>query len=230
MLIIAQDFDDEVIQNLRLNHVQGNIKCCLVKAPSFGDYRKYVLDDLALLTGAKLATYDNGIELQKVDGSMLGSCGKVVITKDSTTILNGSGELEQIEQRISEIKSLLSTLQSGEETLMKFHKERIARLVGGICSIKVGANSELEMREKKDRMDDAVCATRAALEEGTVPGGGLTFLKSFLTMPTSDDPTVQCGIDIVKNALTSIFDTIVSNAGYNPKEVGRDVYPADNIS
>lgn len=230
MLIIAQDFDDEVIQNLRLNHIHGNIKCCLVKAPSFGDYRKYVLDDLALLTNAKLATYDNGIELQKVDSSMLGSCGKVVITKDSTTILNGSGDANLIAQRVLDIKSLLSTLQSGEETLQKFHKERIARLVGGICSIKVGASSEIEMREKKDRVDDAVCATRAACEEGIVPGGGLTFLKAFLTMPTSDICDEQLGIDIVKNSLTSVFDKIVDNAGYNSKEIGQNVYPADNIS
>ena len=230
MLIIAQDFDDEVVQNLRLNHVQGNIKCCLVKAPSFGDYRKYILDDLALLTDAKLATYDNGIELQKVDASMLGSCGKVVITKESTTILNGNGQAELIAQRVAEIKSLLSTLQSGEETLIKFHRERIARLVGGICSIKVGANSELEMREKKDRVDDAVCATRAALEEGTVPGGGITFMKAYLTMPDSDNAGIQAGIDIIKNSLTAVFDTIVSNAGYNPIEIGANVYPSDNLS
>lgn len=230
MLIIAQDFDDEVVQNLRLNHLQGNIKCCLVKAPSFGDYRKYVLEDLALLTNAKLATYDNGIELQKVDETMLGSCGKVVITKDSTTILNGIGNAEVIAQRVSEIKTYLSTLQSGEENLQKFHKERIARLVGGICSIKVGANSELEMREKKDRIDDAVCATRAALEEGIVPGGGLTFLKAFVNMPTSDDKDIQIGIDIVKNSLNSVFDKIVENAGENPQEIGQEVYPDDNIS
>lgn len=230
MLIIAQDFDDEVVQNLRLNHIQGNIKCCLVKAPSFGDYRKYVLDDLALLTNAKLATYDNGIELQKVDGSMLGSCGKVIITKDSTTILNGSGNAELVAERVLEIKTLLSTLQSGEETLQKFHKERIARLVGGICSIKVGANSELEMREKKDRVDDAVCATRAACEEGIVPGGGITFMKAFLTMPESDNVDEAVGINIVQSALTSVFDKIVENAGYNPKEIGQNVYPADNIS
>ena len=230
MLIIAQDFDDEVVQNLRINHLQGNIKCCLVKAPSFGDYRKYVLDDLALLTNAKLATYDNGIELQKVDGSMLGSCGKVVITKDSTTILNGAGDAKLIAERVSEIKTLLSTLQSGEEVLQKFHKERIARLVGGICSIKVGATSELEMKEKKDRVDDAVCATRAACEEGIVPGGGITFMKAFLTMPTSDVRDEQIGIDIIKNALTSVFDKIVDNAGYNPREIGQQVYPEDNIS
>ena len=161
---------------------------------------------------------------------MLGSCGKVVITKDSTTILNGSGEADLVDQRVSEIKTLLSTLQSGEETLIKFHKERIARLIGGICSIKVGANSELEMREKKDRVDDAVCATRAACEEGIVPGGGITFLKAFLGMPTSDNKDENVGIDIVKSSLTSIFDKIVENAGYNPKEIGKEVYPNDNIS
>lgn len=230
LLIIAQDFDDEVIQNMRLNHIQGNIKCCLVKAPSFGDYRKGILEDIAILTNAKLATYDNGIELSKVDGSMLGSAGKIIITKDSTTILRGNGIASTIAERVSELKSLLTNLQSSEETMQKYYRERIARLVGGICVIKVGGNSELEMREKKDRIDDAVCATRAALEEGIVPGGGLTFLKAFLTMPNSESEGEQQGIDIVAKALTSIFDTIVLNAGYDPKEIGKKVFPEKNIS
>ena len=230
LLVIAQDFDDEVIQNMRLNHIQGNIKCCLVKAPSFGDYRKGILEDIAILTGATLATYDNGIEVSKMDETMLGSANKIVITKDSTTILRGQGMPELIKSRVSELKTLLSNLQSSEEIMQKYYRERIARLVGGICVIKVGGSSELEMREKKDRIDDAVCATRAALEEGIVPGGGLTFLKAFMTMPDAESSAEQQGVLIVKDALTSIFNTIVSNAGYDPKEIGKKVFPDKNIS
>ena len=230
MLIIAQDFDDEVVQNMKINHIQGNLRCCLVKAPSFGDYRKGILEDIAILTGAQLATYDNGIELQKVDGSMLGSCGKVVINKDFTTILNGKGSEDSINKRISEIKFLLSQLQPNEDTMQKYYRERIARLAGGIGVIKVGGTSELEMRERKDRIDDAVCATKAALEEGIVPGGGLTFMKAFLDMPNSDNPGEQQGINIIKSALTCIFDKIVQNAGYDPKEIGKNVFPNKNIS
>jgi len=230
LLIIAQDFDDEVIQNMRINHIQGNIKCCLVKAPSFGDYRKGILEDIAILTGAQIATYDNGIELSKVTGDMLGACGKVVVTKDTTTLLHGNGNAETIKSRVIELKNALLGLNETEETMNKYYRERIARLVGGIGVIKVGAVSELEMREKKDRIDDAVCATKAALEEGIVPGGGLTFMKAFLQMPTSNNPAEQQGIDIVKNALTSVFDTIVTNAGYDPKEIGKKVFPDKNIS
>ena len=227
LLIIAQDFDDEVVQNMRINHLQGTLRCCLVKAPSFGDYRKRLLEDLAILTNAQLATYENGIEVSKIDETMLGSCGKVVINKTHTTILNGSGD---VSDRVSQLKSELSQLQSGEETMQKFLKQRIAHLSGGIGVIKVGGTSELEMREKKDRIDDAVCATQAAYQEGVVPGGGLTFLKAYLSMPTSDSKATQQGIDIVKNALTCVFDTIVMNAGYDSREIGKNVYPDKNIS
>ena len=227
LLIIAQDFDDEVIQNMRINHLQGTLRCCLVKAPSFGDYRKRLLEDLSILTNAKLATYDNGIEVSKIDVSMLGTCGKVIINKTHTTILNGSGD---VSDRVKQLKFELSQLQPGEETMQKFLKQRIAHLSGGIGVIKVGGTSELEMRERKDRIDDAVCATQAAYEEGVVPGGGITFLKAFLSMPSSDNKAVQQGIDIVKNSLTCVFDTIVNNAGYNPIEIGKEVYPERNVS
>ena len=230
LLIIAQDFDDEVIQNLKINHIQGNIKCCLVKAPSFGDYRKGILEDIAILTNAQLATYDNGIELSKVTGEMLGKCAKVVVTKDTTTLLHGAGDPKTIENRINELKGLVSKLQDSEETMRKYYKERIARLVGGIGVIKVGATSELEMREKKDRIDDAVCATKAALEEGIVPGGGLTFMKAYLKMPKNETASIQQGIDVITNALTCIFDTIVTNAGLDPKDIGKNVFPDKNIS
>ena len=227
LLIIAQDFDDEVVQNMRINHLQGILRCCLVKAPSFGDYRKKLLEDLAILTNAKLATYDNGIEVSKIDPSMLGTCGKVVINKTHTTILNGSGD---VSDRVAQLKTELSQLQSGEETMQKFLKQRIAHLSGGIGVIKVGGTSELEMREKKDRIDDAVCATQAAYQEGVVPGGGLTFLKAYLSMPSSENAAIQQGIDVVSKALTCIFDTIVYNAGYDPKVIGKEVFPDKNVS
>lgn len=230
LFIIAQDFDDEVIQTMRLNHLQGNLKCCLIKCPSFGEYRKYVLEDLAILTNAKLATYDNGIELKNVDGSMLGRCSKVIVDKNTTTILGGSGNPDSIKDRVESIKNDLKTVLPEDEFMRKFYSERIARLAGGICTIKVGGMSELDMREKKDRVDDAVCATKAALEEGIVPGGGLTYLKAFLKMPTDKNADINCGINIVKIALTSVFDTIVRNAGYNPKEIGKNVFPDKNIS
>ena len=230
LLIIAQDFDDEVIQNMKLNVLQGTIKCCLVKAPSFGDYRKGILEDIAIITGAKLATYDNGIEVSQMDSTMLGSCGKVTINKEFTTILQGNGNVEDVTSRVKELKSLLENTQSSETTLQQYYKGRIARLVGGIGIIKVGANSELEMRERKDRIDDAVCATKAALEEGIVPGGGLTFMKAYVSMPTNENEAIQQGIDIVKSALTSVFDTIVTNAGFDPKEIGKQVFPDKNIS
>jgi len=230
LLIIAQDFDDEVIQNMRVNHLQGILKSCLVKAPSFGDFRKLILEDLGILTGAKVATYDNGIDVSKIDETMLGSCEKVVVNKDFTTILGGAGNKELIDQRVEMIKTFIANLQDSETTLLDFHKKRVARLVGGVGVIKVGGTSELDMRERKDRIDDAVCATKAALEEGIVPGGGLTFLKAFLSMPEDENPAIQQGIDVVKDALTSVFDTIVQNAGSDPQEIGKQVFPDKNIS
>ena len=230
LLVIAQDFDDEVIQNIRLNVLQGRIKCCLVKAPSFGDYRKGLLEDIAIITGAQIATYDNGIEVSKMDGTMLGLCEKVVVTKDFTTLLHGDGNSDEVAKRVAELKHNLSTLQSGEETLQKYYRGRIARLVGGIGVIRVGGNSELEMREKKDRIEDAVCATKAALEEGIVPGGGLTFLKAWYNLPLDLNPAVQQGINIVKNALTSVTEKIVNNAGFDFKSVESGIKPFENIS
>ena len=227
LLIIAQEFDDEVIQNMRVNHLQGILRCCLVKAPSFGEYRKKLLEDLAILTKSKLATYDNGIEVSKIDETMTGTCGKAIITKTHTTILNGPGD---ITEQVNLIKSELSQLQPGQENMQVFLKKRIAYLSGGIGIIKVGGTSELEMREKKDRIEDAVCATQAAYEEGVVPGGGLSFLKAYLDMPRSDNQDIQQGIDIITNSLTCIYNTIVNNAGYDPKEIGKNVYPGKNIS
>ena len=177
ILIIAQDYDDEVIQNLKLNKLRNILQVCAVKCPSYGDYRKEILDDLAILTGAKVISYESGIELPKATEEMLGSCKKVVVTKETTTIIEGAGKQDIIDKRVAQIKNQLEDLSDSidRDFLKEFYSTRIAKLTGGVSTIYVGGTTELEMREKKDRIDDAVCATKAAIEEGYVAGGGMSF-------------------------------------------------------
>ena len=177
ILIIAQDYDDEVIQNLKLNKLRNILQVCAVKCPSYGDYRKEILDDLAILTGSTVISYESGIELPKVTEDMLGSCKKIIVTKENTTLIDGAGKQEIIDKRVAQIKNQLETLSDtmDRDFLKTFYAERIAKLTGGVSTIYVGGTTELEMRERKDRIDDAVCATKAAIEEGYVAGGGMSF-------------------------------------------------------
>lgn len=179
ILLIAQDYDDEVIQNLKLNKLRNILQVCAVKCPSYGDYRKDILDDLAILTGATVISYESGIELPKVTEAMLGRCEKVTITKETTTLIKGAGSQELIDKRVDQIRNQLKTLSDSldRDFLKEFYAQRIAKLTGGVARIYVGGTTELEMREKKDRIDDAVCATKAAIEEGYVPGGGISFVN-----------------------------------------------------
>lgn len=179
ILLIAQDYDDEVIQNLKLNKLRNILQVCAVKCPSYGDYRKDILDDLAILTGATVISYESGIELPKVTEAMLGRCEKVTITKETTTLIKGAGSQELIDKRVEQIRNQLKTLSDSldRDFLKEFYAQRIAKLTGGVARIYVGGTTELEMREKKDRIDDAVCATKAAIEEGYVPGGGISFVN-----------------------------------------------------
>lgn len=179
ILLIAQDYDDEVIQNLKLNKLRNILQVCAVKCPSYGDYRKDILDDLAILTGATVISYESGIELPKVTEAMLGRCEKVTVTKETTTIIKGAGSQELIDKRVEQIRNQLKTLSDSldRDFLKEFYAQRIAKLTGGVARIYVGGTTELEMREKKDRIDDAVCATKAAIEEGYVPGGGISFVN-----------------------------------------------------
>lgn len=179
ILIIAQDYDDEVIQNLKLNKLRNILQVCAVKCPSYGDYRKEILEDLAVLTGAKVISYESGIELPKVTEDMLGRCKKVTVTKETTTIIEGAGNSDLIKQRVQQIKSQLENISDNldAEFLKDFYAQRIAKLVGGVSRIYVGGTTDLEMHERKDRIDDAVCATKAAIEEGYVPGGGMSFVQ-----------------------------------------------------
>lgn len=217
ILIIAQDYDDEVIQNLKLNVMRGIIKCCAVKAPSYANYRKFILEDLAILTGATVVTFDSGIELPKVTEQMLGRCGKFITTKETTTIIDGKGNDDAIKARAEQIREQMKNVADvlDADFLKEFHAQRLARLTGGICSIYVGGTTELEMKERKDRIDDAVCATKAAIEEGIVPGGGMSFVKAYQkfkeTHPINkgDDP----GVAYVLCGLFSVRDQILDNAG-----------------
>ena len=213
ILIIAQDYDDEVIQNLKINKMQNIVSVCAVKAPSYGTYRSDILEDIAILTGGKVITYESGIELTKVTEEMLGKCGKVIVTKETTTIVDGKGDKDVINSRVEQIKNLEKQL-SGEidrDFLKDFYAQRVAKLSGGIAVIYVGGTTEIEMREKKDRIEDAVCATKAAIEEGIVPGGGMSFINALTSANypgvLSDDYAN------VLNALYSVKEKIITNCG-----------------
>lgn len=231
ILLIAQDYDDEVIQNLKINVMRGILKVCAIKTPSYGDYRKFILEDLAILTGATVVSYESGIELSKATKEMLGTCKRFITTKESTTIIEGGGSKELIEQRANQIreqlKSISDTLDS--DFLKEFHSQRLAKLTGGVCSIYVGGTTELEMKEKKDRIEDAVCATKAAIEEGYVAGGGISFINAALPFMENDlDATVRS----ILLALWSVALTIIKNAGItdNIKLINYDIgYDADKM-
>lgn len=209
ILLIAEQYDPEVIENLKVNKIQGILKICAVKAPSFGEYRKMFLEDIALLTGATCLTYDSGLYIHNMDSSYLGTCEKVIVDKNTTTIISGKTSKELIINRVNQIKEQIKSIPIEDEYLIDFHKGRIARLIGGICTIHVGGTTEMEMHERKDRVDDAVCATKAAVEEGIVPGGGLTYLGAAEILKTQS----AFGIEILIEGLTSVFETLISNGG-----------------
>lgn len=225
ILIIAQDFDNEVIQNLKINKDRGILRVCAVKAPSYGEYRKKLLEDLGILTNSKVVTYESGIDLQKCDESIFGSCGKVIVNRDNTTIIDGAGSKELINIRCQQIKAELDSLSDtmDREFLKEFNALRIARLLGGVCKIYVGGTTELEMRERKDRIDDAVCATKAAIEEGIVPGGGVSFITArerVLNQFTSQQRNnLSEEEQAILNSLFIVQDEIIGNCGYSPQDI-----------
>lgn len=215
ILLIAQDYDDEVIQNLKINKSRNIVNVCAVKAPSYGDYRMDILEDLAILTGAKVISYESAIELPKVTEQMLGECGRIIVNKETTTIVDGKGSKELINARVEQIKNSLDTLSDvvDRDFLKDFYSKRIAKLTGGVCSIYVGGTTELEMKEKKDRIEDAVCATKAAIEEGIVAGGGMSFINAFVDLNLIAD---KCYYYPIINALHSVKEQIMSNCGVDP--------------
>ena len=213
LLVIAEDVDSEALTTLVVNRLRAGLKICAVKAPGFGDRRKAMLEDIAVLTGGVVISEDKGLTLDKATLEMLGTAEKVTITKDNTTIVNGGGDKQNIKDRVAQIKNeIANTTSSYDKDKLK---ERLAKLAGGVAVLYVGANSEVEMKEKKDRVDDALCATRAATEEGVVVGGGTTYIRAQKELADlkGENADEQTGINIVCRAIEEPLRQIVTNAG-----------------
>ena len=213
LLVIAEDVDSEALTTLVVNRLRTQLKICAVKAPGFGDRRKAMLEDIAVLTGGVVISEDKGLKLEQATLDMLGSAEKVTISKENTTIVNGKGAKENINERIGQIKNEIanSTSSYDKEKL----QERLAKLSGGVCVLEVGAASETEQKEKKDRCDDALCATRAAVEEGIVTGGGVAYIRAqkCLEGMKGDNADETTGINIIRRAIEEPLRQICRNAG-----------------
>lgn len=219
LLIIAEDVDSDILATLVVNNLRGVLKVAAVKAPGFGDRRKDLLEDIAILTGATVIAEEKGLKLEKAEVSNLGRCDKIIINKDNTTIINGAGDKIAIDQRVKHIRAEI------EKTTSDYDKEklqeRLAKLTGGVAIVYVGAATEMEMIERKDRVDDAMNATRAAIQEGIIPGGGILYIRSIpaLEKLTYDNEEERIGIEIVKKSLEEPVKQLAVNAGLEPNEI-----------
>ena len=213
LLIIADNVDGEALATLVVNKLRGGLKIVAVKAPGFGARRKHMLEDIAILTGATLISEEQGVSLEDVDLTMLGNAETISINKDNTVIVNGSNDPDKLNARINQIKGQIEAMESPYEK--ELLQQRLAKLAGGVAVLYVGAASEIEMREKKDRIDDALAATRAAVEEGIVPGGGIAYIraKSKLLTTTVNNADEKTGVMIIVRAIEAPFKTICENAG-----------------
>ena len=213
LLVIAEDVDSEALTTLVVNRLRAQLKICAVKAPGFGDRRKEMLEDIAILTGGTVISEEKGIKLEAATVDMLGTAESITVNKDNTTIVNGAGEKEAIAARVGQIKAQIATTKStyDKEKL----QERLAKLAGGVAQLNVGAASEVEMKEKKDRVDDALSATRAAIEEGIVAGGGVAYIRAQAALEglKGENEDEQTGIEIIRRAIEEPLRQIVANAG-----------------
>lgn len=231
LLIIAEDIEGEALTALVINKLRGVLNVSAVKAPGFGDRRKAILGDIAMLTGGQLITDDLGVKLEEIELSSLGSAGRVTINKDSTTIVEGGGKKKEISGRIAQIKAQIETTTSDYDR--EKLQERLAKLAGGVAVIRVGAATEIEMKERKDLMDDALHATRAATEEGVVPGGGVVFLRAVAAVKKAAkdlDGDVKIGYELLAKALCAPTRQIVDNGGLDGAMVVSDLLDQKNAA